>query len=82
MNKRKPTSQATSNTSNSNFIPDIPHLSEASSSEDEDIGIHKCGKKIHAEIINEEVKREISEEVDIGIHKCMRIIRVYIITRN
>ena len=51
----------TSNTSNSNFDEGIPHWSEASSSEEEDIGMRKCIRKINVDIINEEVKGSSSE---------------------
>ena len=49
-------SPATSNTSNSNFNAYITQWSETSSSEEEYIETRKCRKKIHVEIINEEVK--------------------------
>ena len=39
------------------------------SSEEEEIGILKCRRKNHAEIMNEEVKGSSSEVEEIGIHK-------------
>ena len=56
MNKTTRTSQATSNTYNSDFNTYIIHWSEASSSEGEDIGMSKCRIKSNIEIINKEVK--------------------------
>ena len=56
MNKIIITSQATSNTSNSNSDADLPHWSEVSSSKEENIGIHKCRKRSRVDIINEDVK--------------------------
>ena len=50
-----------SNTSNSDFNTDIPQWSEASSSDEEDIGIRKGGRKSNVENTNEETKEEISE---------------------
>ena len=47
---------ATSNTSDSNFNANISQWIEASSSEDKDIGMHKCRRKINDENKNEEVK--------------------------
>ena len=44
MNKKTRTSRATSNTYSSNFNADTPQWSEASSSEEEDIGMRK-GKR-------------------------------------
>ena len=62
VNKITQISQATSNTYKLNFIVDIPHCSKASSSEEEDIGIRKGRRKIHVEVIHEEVKVSSSEE--------------------
>ena len=61
MKKRSQTSRAKSNNSNSDFNVDIPHWSKAMSSEEEEIGILKCRRKNHAEIMNEEVKGSSSE---------------------
>ena len=61
MNKKTQTSRETSNTSNSNFNADIPHWSESSSSEEEEIGMRKCKRKSNLEIINEEVKENSIE---------------------
>ena len=46
LNKITRKSQSTINTSNSNFNANIPQWSEASSSEEEDIGICKCRIKV------------------------------------
>ena len=72
MNKITRTSQATSNTSNSNFNDNIPQLSESISSEDEDIVMSKCRRKINVEIINVEVKVSSSEAEEIKIRKFRR----------
>ena len=56
MNKRTRKSLSTSNISNSNSYADQPHWSEASSSEEEEIGIRKCMRRSRVDIINEEVK--------------------------
>ena len=48
----------------------------------EDIKILKCIRKIHVDIINEEMKGSSSEEEEIGIHKCMRRSRVDIINEE
>ena len=61
VNKITRTSRATSNTSNSNINDNIPQLSESISSEDEEIGMSKCRRKINVEIINVEVKVSSSE---------------------
>ena len=53
VNKTTRKSQATSNTSNSDFNVDISQWSEASSSEEEDIGMRKCRRKSYVEITNE-----------------------------
>ena len=71
MNKTIET-QATSNTSNSNFNAEIPQCGEASSSEKEDIGMRKGRRKSNVENTNEEVKGKISEEEEIKIPKCSR----------
>ena len=73
VNNTTRTSQATSDTSNSNINVDIKQCSEASSSEEEDI---KCSRKSHVETVNEEMKVSSSEEEDIGIRKCRRRSRV------
>ena len=52
MNKKTQTSRATSN-----FNAYIQQRSEASSSEEKDIRMRKCRRKINAKITNEEVKR-------------------------
>ena len=51
-------------------------------SEVEDIKILKCSRKIHVDIINEEMKGISSEEEEIGIPNCRRIIRVEIINED
>ena len=56
MNKITRTSQAISNTYNSNFNADIKQWSEAVSIEEEGIGIRKCRIKINVEVANGEVK--------------------------
>ena len=65
VNKTTQTSLETINTSNSNFNYNIPQWSEEISSEEEDIGMRKCRRKSHVEIINEEVKGSSSEVEDI-----------------
>ena len=50
----------------------IPHWRKSISSEEVDIGIRNCGRKIHVDIINEEVEGSSSEEEEIGISKCSR----------
>ena len=72
MNKTTRTSQATSNTSNSNFNEDIPKWSQESSTEEKDIGIRKCRRKINVEIKNDEMKGNGSEVEEIKILKCSR----------
>ena len=52
LNKTTQKIRATSNTSNSNFNAKIPRWSEASISEEEEIGISKCRRKSYVEIIN------------------------------
>ena len=79
MNKTIQTSRATSNTSNSNFNANIPQWSEASSSEDEDIGIRKFRRNSNVEIINGEVKKISSEAEEIKIRNCSRKIHVDIL---
>ena len=49
MNKTTQTSQTTSNTYNSDFNADTPLWSEASISEEEDIGMCKGRRKINVE---------------------------------
>ena len=61
MNKTTWTSRDTSNNSNSDFNADIPQWIEASSSEEEDIGMGKGRIKSNVENTNEEVKGKISE---------------------
>ena len=51
-------------------------------SEAEEIKIRKCIRKIHVDIINEEIKGSSSEEEDIEIRKCRRIIIVDIINEE
>ena len=51
---------------------DTPLWSEASSSEEEDIGMHKGRRKINVENKNKELKGKISEEEEIEIPKCIR----------
>ena len=70
MNKTTRKSLETSNTSNSNFNANIPQWIESSISEEEDILILKCKRKINADITNEEVKGSISEVEEIKIRKC------------
>ena len=64
MNKTTQISRATSNTYNSNSNADTPLCSEASSSEEEDIGMRKGSGKSNFVNTNEEVKGEISEKED------------------
>ena len=45
----------------------------------EEIKIRKCSRKIHVDILNEELKGSSSEEEEIGIHKCRRRSQVDII---
>ena len=72
MNKTTGKSRATSNTSNSNFNADISKWSEAISSEEENIGIHKGRRQINVENTEEEVKGKSSEKEEIKISKCSR----------
>ena len=72
MNKTILKSRATSNTYNSNFNGDTPLWSEASSSEEEVIGMRKVKRKSNIENTNKDVKGKISEEGDIKIPKCSR----------
>ena len=72
MNKKTQKSRATSNTSYSNFITGIPQWSEASSSEEEEIGMRKCRIESNVYNTNEELKRKSSVEEEIKIHKCSR----------
>ena len=48
----------------------------------EEIKIRKCVRKIHVDMINEEMKGSSSEMEDIGIHKCRRRSRVDIINEE
>ena len=80
MNKTTRISQATSNTNNSNFNADTPLWSEASSGEEEDIGMRKDRRKSNVVNTNEEVGGKISEEEDIKIPKCS--IKGYVETVN
>ena len=48
----------------------------------EEIKVCKCRRKIHVDIINEEMKEISSEEEDIGISKCRRRSRVDIINEE
>ena len=43
---------------------------KGSSSEVEEIKIRKCSRKIHVDIINEEIKGVSSDKEEIGIRKC------------
>ena len=70
MNKTTQTSQATSNTSNSYFNADIPQCIEASSSEEEEIGILNGRIKSNVKNTNDEVKIKSSEEEEIKIPNC------------
>ena len=65
LNNTTRTSQAISNTYNSNFNADTPLCSEASSSEEEDIGMRKGMRKGHFENTNKEVKGKIIEKEEI-----------------
>ena len=65
MNETTRKIRATSNTSNSRFNANIPQWSEASSSEAEDIGMHKCSRKSNVDITNEELKEISSESEEI-----------------
>ena len=62
VNKTAQTSRAKSSTYNSNFNADTPRRSEASSSEEEDIGMRKGSRKSNVENTNEDVKGKSSEE--------------------
>ena len=70
MNKTTRTNRVTSKTSNPNFNTDIPQWSEASSSEEENIGMRKCRRKSNVEIKNEEVKGSSTEVKEIIMRKC------------
>ena len=41
-------------------------------SDEEEMQLPKCGRKVDAENLNEKKKDNISEEKDIGIRKCRR----------
>ena len=62
MNKTTRKSRATSNIYNSNFNADTTQWSEASSSEEEDIGMRKGRRKSNVKNKNEDVKGKSSEE--------------------
>ena len=79
LNKKTQTSRAKINTSNSNINVDIPKLSKASITEEEDI---KCSRKSHVKTENEEMKGISNEEEEIGIRKCRRKIQVDIINEK
>ena len=72
MNKTTQTSQATSNTSNSNFNVDIPQWSEASIIEEKYIGMCNCRRKSNVVITNKEFEGESIEVEEIIILKCSR----------
>ena len=72
MNKITRTSRATSNTYNSNFNANTPLWSEASSGEEEDIGMLKGRRKSNSVNTNKEVRGKITEEEEIEIPKCSR----------
>ena len=80
MNKTTRTSRAESNTYNSNFNADTPLWSEASISEDKDIGMRKGRRKSNVDNTNEEMKGRSSEEEEIKISKCNR--KSYVETIN
>ena len=61
MNKNIRTSRETSNTSNKKLDSKIPQWSEASISEEEDIGIRKCRRKNNIDIKNDGVNGSSSE---------------------
>ena len=82
VNKTTWTSRARSNTLDSNVNAHIPQWSEARSSEEEDIGMHKWRGKSNFEIKNEELKGRSSELEEIEIRKCSRRINVDIINRE
>ena len=79
MNKTTLTSQATGDTSNSNFGAKIPQWSEASSSEEGDVGMRKCKRKGNVEIKNGKVKGSSGEVEEIKIRKCKSKSHVFII---
>ena len=72
VNKTTLTSRATSKTYNLNFNAGIPLWSEASSSEEEYIGMLKGRRKSNIENTKEEAKGKKSEEEEIKIPKCSR----------
>ena len=82
MNNTTRKSQATSNTSNSNFNEYIPHWVESRSSEEGDIGMLNSRRKDNVDIINEKVKGSSSEVEEIKIRKCRRKSHVDIINEE
>ena len=72
MNETNQTSQARSYTNKSNLNAKTGSCSEASSSEEEDIGMRKGRRKSDLENKNKELNGSSSEEEEIKSPKCVR----------
>ena len=82
MNKITRTSRETSNTPHSNFNANIPKWSGGINSEEYDVVMRNCRRKINIDIKKEEMKGSSGEVEEIKIHECSRKIHVDIINEE